>query len=585
MQNILVTGGAGFIGSNFVPYFLEKYAHYRLINLDLLTYAGNLENLSEAEKNSRYKFVKGDIANRELVEHIFAEYQIEGVIHFAAESHVDNSITNPEAFIKTNVNGTFTLLDVAAKHWLDAPFRPKAQFEKSRFLHVSTDEVYGTLGETGYFLETTPYAPNSPYSASKAASDMITRSYHHTYGLKTVTTNCSNNYGPKQHDEKLIPTVIRKAVKREPIPIYGDGKNVRDWLFVLDHCIGIDAAFHHGRVGETYNIGARNEQNNVNIAALICSLLDEMYPLEDGTSYQKFISFVQDRPGHDRRYAIDPAKIENELNWRPTVSFEQGMRHTIAWYLQKYTSQNFFEKTAAFEKKNEPKKDDFHRKESVKQEKQQTSNFYSHATGFDPNSFKSTTPDFEVGHFEPDLGQISANDLNKALEGLAEIKAAANTLRQNIAELQEQHNKRDKKAAQIIQAAQNGLLEWGEANKYAIALLAEQNEIQKVVTERKKELAQLQILEEKMNNNVAQIREMLRMRKIEPKIPDSSSTISMIERMKQKIHKNEILSGLYEEEAKKREADTELDKKVNDALGQDAQKKALDELKRKMNLK
>ncbi|MDO9267045.1 MAG: GDP-mannose 4,6-dehydratase, partial [Sulfurimonas sp.] len=264
MTSILLTGTAGFIGSNFVPYFLEKYQNYNLINLDLLTYAGNLENLKECEANPRYKFIKGDICNRELVEFIFNEYDIQGVIHFAAESHVDNSIKNPAVFIETNVNGTFTLIDVAYKHWMDAPFKYKKRFLETatasmklrsddgshceehsdaaivipHFHHISTDEVYGTLGETGLFTESTPYAPNSPYSASKASSDMIVRSYQETYGLGTVITNCSNNYGPKQHDEKLIPTIIRNALMGNPIPIYGDGKNIRDWLYVLDHCKG-----------------------------------------------------------------------------------------------------------------------------------------------------------------------------------------------------------------------------------------------------------------------------------------------------------------------------------------------------------
>jgi dTDP-glucose 4,6-dehydratase len=583
MQTILVTGGAGFIGSNFIPYFLAKYPHYRIVNLDLLTYAGNPENLKEIEGNPRYIFVKGDIANRELVEHIFSHYRIEGVIHFAAESHVDNSISSPEAFIKTNVNGTFNLIDVARKFWTDAPFQYKPEFERSKFLHVSTDEVYGTLGETGFFTETTPYAPNSPYSASKAASDMIVRSYFHTYGLKTVTTNCSNNYGPKQHDEKLIPVIIRKAVSRQPIPIYGDGKNVRDWLFVLDHCAAIDAAYHAGRFGETYNIGARNEQNNINIANLICTLLDDMHPLNDGTSYKKFISFVKDRPGHDRRYAIDPQKIENELKWQPSVNFEQGLRMTIEWYLRKYLSkksENPQPKIERQEKTEEPA--------GAKRAQCESSgnySFHTSSTGFDPNAYKTVTPDFEIGNFEPNLNEITAQDLNKALEGLAEIKAAVNILRKNIAELQDAHAQRDKKATQIIQAAQSGLLEWAEANKYAMSLLNEQNQIQKLMNERKKEIGKLLILEEKMTNNVAKIREALRTKKIEPKIPDSSETISMIERMKHKIHKNEILSDLYEKEAQKKEFDAELEKKVNEALGTDPQKIALDELKRKLNMR
>jgi len=337
MTSILITGGAGFIGSNFVPYFLEKYKDYRIINLDLLTYAGNLENLKEIEKDKRYEFVKGDICNRELVEYLFEKYDIKGVIHFAAESHVDNSISNPSVFVETNVNGTFTLIDVAYKKWMREPFVYKERYKekKPRFHHISTDEVYGTLGKEGLFKEDTPYAPNSPYSASKASSDMIVRSYHHTYGMNTVVTNCSNNYGPKQHDEKLIPTIIRNALKENPIPIYGDGKNIRDWLFVLDHCKGIDLAYHKGISGETYNIGGRNERDNLYIAGKICEILDDLKPLE-GKSYKELITFVKDRPGHDRRYAIDATKIENELGWKADENFESGIVKTVKWYKEKY---------------------------------------------------------------------------------------------------------------------------------------------------------------------------------------------------------------------------------------------------------
>lgn len=337
MQNILVTGGAGFIGANFLPYFLAEHPDYFVVNLDLLTYAGNLDNLQELAGHPRYKFIKGDICNRELVEFIFREYDIRGVIHFAAESHVDNSIAGPEAFIRTNVNGTFTLIDVARRYWMDAPFQYKADYLNCRFHHVSTDEVYGTLGATGLFTETTPYAPNSPYSASKAASDMIVRSYFHTYGLNCVTTNCSNNYGPKQHDEKLIPVIIRKALHHQPIPIYGDGLNVRDWLYVLDHCKGIALAYHKGRAGETYNIGGRNERTNLQVVHTICEILDRMKPLASG-SYKQFISFVKDRAGHDRRYAIDASKLENELGWRADENFDTGIEKTVAWYLKKYTA-------------------------------------------------------------------------------------------------------------------------------------------------------------------------------------------------------------------------------------------------------
>ena len=338
MKSILVTGCAGFIGSNFVPYFLEKYKNYNIINLDLLTYAGDIENLKEIKENERYKFIKGDICNRELVEYIFTEYDIFGVIHFAAESHVDNSIKNPGVFIETNVNGTFTLLDVAYKYWMDAPFKYKEKYsqESPRFHHISTDEVYGTLGEEGLFTETTPYAPNSPYSASKAASDMVVRSYLHTYGMNTVITNCSNNYGPKQHDEKLIPTIIRKALNDENIPIYGDGRNIRDWLYVLDHCTGIDLVYHTGRRGEVYNIGGRNERNNNYIAKKICEILDKLYPKNSGDSYTKQITYVEDRAGHDRRYAIDASKLEDELGWQAEENFESGILKTIEWYLKKY---------------------------------------------------------------------------------------------------------------------------------------------------------------------------------------------------------------------------------------------------------
>lgn len=334
MESILLTGTAGFIGSNFVPYFLDKYPEYQLINLDLLTYAGNLENLKECEGNPRYKFIKGDICNRELVEFIFNEYDIQGVIHFAAESHVDNSIKNPGIFVQTNVNGTFTLLDVAYKHWMQKPFTFKETYKGCRFHHISTDEVYGTLGEAGLFTETTPYAPNSPYSASKAGSDMIVRSYQETYGMNTVITNCSNNYGPKQHDEKLIPTIIRKAIANEPIPIYGDGKNIRDWLYVLDHCKGIDLVYHTGKTGEVYNIGGRNERTNLQIVNTICTILDKKVP--KNKSYQELITFVEDRAGHDRRYAIDATKLENELGWRADENFDSGIVKTIEWYLEKY---------------------------------------------------------------------------------------------------------------------------------------------------------------------------------------------------------------------------------------------------------
>jgi dTDP-glucose 4,6-dehydratase len=334
MKSILVTGCAGFIGSNFVPYFLEKYSEYHIVNLDLLTYAGNLENLKEVEGHERYTFVKGDICDRELVTNLFDIHDIRGVIHFAAESHVDNSIKNPGIFIETNVNGTFTLVDVAYKKWMKKPFVYEEGYENCRFHHISTDEVYGTLGEDGLFTEETCYAPNSPYSASKAGSDMVIRSYHHTYGMDIVITNCSNNYGPKQHDEKLIPTIIRKAVNGENIPIYGDGKNIRDWLYVLDHCKGIDLVYHTGKTAEVYNIGGRNERDNNYIANKICEILDELLPREK--SYKDQIKYVEDRAGHDRRYAIDATKIEQELGWQADENFESGILKTIEWYLDKY---------------------------------------------------------------------------------------------------------------------------------------------------------------------------------------------------------------------------------------------------------
>ncbi|MCL4127265.1 UNVERIFIED_CONTAM: hypothetical protein GTU68_013936 [Idotea baltica] len=321
MQYILITGGAGFIGSNFIPFFLKNNSEYHIVNLDLLTYAGDLQNLKEVIQFPNYTFVKGDICDKKLIDELFKEYQFSGVIHFAAESHVDNSIKNPDTFIKTNVFGTFNLINIAKKYWI-------------RFHHISTDEVYGTLGETGLFTEETPYAPNSPYSASKASSDFLVRSYYHTYGINVVTTNCSNNYGPKQHKEKLIPTIIRKAIAGENIPIYGNGKNIRDWLYVLDHCNAIELAFKNGKAGETYNVGGNNEHNNLFIANTICALLDEICPKK--SSYKQQISFVKDRPGHDFRYAIDATKLETELGWQAEENFESGILKTLNWYLKKY---------------------------------------------------------------------------------------------------------------------------------------------------------------------------------------------------------------------------------------------------------
>jgi dTDP-glucose 4,6-dehydratase len=331
-KNILITGGAGFIGSNFIVNFVNKYSQYNVINLDKLTYAGDLENLISIQDKDNYTFIEGDICDRGQVEDIFKKHSITDIIHFAAESHVDNSISGPETFINTNINGTFTLLDVARNAWMDEPYKYKQDYRNSKFHHISTDEVYGALGETGAFCEKTPYAPNSPYSASKASSDMIVRSYFHTYGLSCVTTNCSNNYGPRQHNEKLIPTIIKKALKSEPIPIYGDGKNIRDWLFVDDHCDAIDLVFHQGRLGETYCVGGECEMTNIEVVEKICEVLQESRP--NSKKYIDLIEFVKDRPGHDRRYAINIEKISSELNWKPRESFKSGIQKTIEWYLR-----------------------------------------------------------------------------------------------------------------------------------------------------------------------------------------------------------------------------------------------------------
>lgn len=329
--NILITGGAGFIGSNYVIHLLQHTNNHVFV-LDKLTYAGDKRNLEAAEGHSNYHFIEGDICDADQVNSLFKKHNFRQVIHFAAESHVDNSITGPGAFIQTNIVGTFNLLQAAYKLWMEGPGSIKSDFSDARFLHVSTDEVYGSLGETGLFTEETAYAPNSPYSASKASSDFIVRSYYHTYQLPVVTTNCSNNYGPHQHKEKLIPTIIRKAVSGEPIPIYGDGTNIRDWLYVLDHCKGIALAVEKGRPGETYNIGGRNERKNLYIAHTICEILDRKLPKQTG-SYKDQISFVTDRPGHDFRYAIDATKIESELGWKADENFESGIEKTISWYL------------------------------------------------------------------------------------------------------------------------------------------------------------------------------------------------------------------------------------------------------------
>ncbi|RLA07937.1 MAG: dTDP-glucose 4,6-dehydratase [Gammaproteobacteria bacterium] len=337
-KSILITGGAGFIGSNFIPLFVEKYEDYNIINLDLLTYAGDLSNLQEIENHPRYKFIQGDICDRPLIESIFGEFDIMGVIHFAAESHVDNSIKKPEIFIQTNVTGSWTLLDVAYKYWLDAPFKYKEKYKNCRFHNISTDEVYGSLGSSGLFTEKTAYAPNSPYSAAKASVDMFVRAYNETYGLDVIITNCSNNYGPKQHSEKLIPTIIRKALNGESIPIYGDGKNIRDWLYVLDHCKAIDLVYHNGKTANIYNIGGKNERTNLQIVDRICTILDDKVPQQNGKSYKDLITFVEDRAGHDRRYAIDATKLENDLGWSADEDFDSGILKTVDWYLSKYAN-------------------------------------------------------------------------------------------------------------------------------------------------------------------------------------------------------------------------------------------------------
>jgi len=329
-NKILITGGAGFIGSNYVELVISN-SEDEVFILDNLTYAGNLKNLKAVYHLPNYNFIKGDICDKTLINNLFTENRFNKVIHFAAESHVDNSITGPSAFIQTNIIGTFNLVHSAYCFWMNGPNQLKKDFKDARFLHVSTDEVYGTLGETGLFTETTAYAPNSPYSASKASSDFIIRSYFHTYGVPVVTTNCSNNYGARQHKEKLIPTIIRKALSGREIPIYGNGKNIRDWIYVNDHCKGIKLVLEKGKLGETYNIGGRNERENLYIAHTICDLLDNLVPNE--TPYGDQMNFVQDRAGHDFRYAIDADKIESELGWKAEENFESGILKTIEWYL------------------------------------------------------------------------------------------------------------------------------------------------------------------------------------------------------------------------------------------------------------
>ena len=330
-KSILVTGGAGFIGSNFILHWLAT-EQGGVVNLDKLTYAGNPANLEKVKSDIRYKFIQGDICDRKLLLDLFQQSQPRAIVHFAAESHVDRSIHGPDDFVRTNVNGTFSLLEEARAYWANLSGEEKSAF---RFLHVSTDEVYGSLGPNDPgFNENTAYAPNSPYSASKAASDHLVRAYHHTYGLPTLTTNCSNNYGPFQFPEKLIPLTILHALQGKPIPVYGDGKNVRDWLYVEDHCEAIRTVIAKGRVGEAYNIGGNNEKQNLEIVRTICRILDELRPDDPTVPHEKLLTYVQDRPGHDRRYAIDARKIETELSWRPKETFESGMRKTIEWYLE-----------------------------------------------------------------------------------------------------------------------------------------------------------------------------------------------------------------------------------------------------------
>ncbi|MCS4433250.1 dTDP-glucose 4,6-dehydratase [Aquiflexum gelatinilyticum] len=327
-KNILITGGAGFIGCHVVQLFVQKYPEYHIINLDCLTYAGNLENLSQIENAPNYTFEKVDILDVEALTSVFEKYQITDVIHLAAESHVDRSITDPLAFVKTNIIGTVNLLNVAKSYWKD--------LENHLFYHVSTDEVYGSLDHGGFFTETTPYDPQSPYSASKAASDHFVRAYSNTYKLKTVITNCSNNYGPNQFPEKLIPLCINNIKNNRPLPVYGKGENIRDWLYVVDHARAIDMVFHKGKSGETYNIGGFNEWMNIDIVKLLCQKMDEKLGREIGTS-EKLITYVKDRAGHDLRYAIDASKIQKELGWEPSLQFEEGISKTIDWYLENET--------------------------------------------------------------------------------------------------------------------------------------------------------------------------------------------------------------------------------------------------------
>jgi len=338
MKTFLVTGGAGFIGSNFIIHLMKQQPDCRIINIDKLTYAANLNNLSEIESLPNYHFVEGDICNRGLIEELFNKFDVCGVFHFAAESHVDNSISGPEVFIKSNIEGTFIVLDVARKSWMIAPGQYRQGCEECRFLYVSTDEVYGSLGSSGSFTEKTPFNPHSPYSASKAAADLLVRSYHDTYDMNVVVTNCSNNYGPRQHRENLIPLIIERALSGKPIPIYGDGHYIRDWLYVLDHCKAIDLVFRKGRAGESYNVGGKNEKENLWIVNTICNFLEKIKPSEiiGIRNYIDLIEFVQDRPGHDRRYAIDATKLEQNLGWNAEMNIEEGLEETVKWYVRQW---------------------------------------------------------------------------------------------------------------------------------------------------------------------------------------------------------------------------------------------------------
>ncbi|MCX2679751.1 dTDP-glucose 4,6-dehydratase [Galbibacter sp. EGI 63066] len=333
-KRLLITGGAGFIGSHVVRRFVNKYPHYSIFNLDALTYAGNLENLKDIEGAPNYTFIKGDITDTDFINGLFDQHQFDGVIHLAAESHVDRSITDPLAFVKTNVIGTVNLLNAAKELWINTPLRqwPRGR-EGLRFYHISTDEVYGALGESGFFTEKTSYSPNSPYSASKAGSDHFVRAYGETYGLPYVISNCSNNYGPNHFPEKLIPLFINNIINNKPLPVYGDGNYTRDWLYVIDHAVAIDLVFHKGKNHETYNIGGFNEWKNIDLVKLLCSLMDKKLKRKAGTS-EKLITYIKDRPGHDLRYAIDATKINKELGWKPSVTFEEGLDKTIDWYLQ-----------------------------------------------------------------------------------------------------------------------------------------------------------------------------------------------------------------------------------------------------------